>query len=275
MIDMRGSDLTNLGMLDRLLPEIRRVVFQMYFDSRNMELDYPLICTKFGRIDGWKNGRWRKCYPTDLLLVSKAIYGEAKPVEALTGVKLSFGDRFDETYSFGNDPPEAVRDVTTAIEITSNEPEIIQGTNLRLYPQLRVLSLAGYVLNYPRLTLPTGNVDDLVKGRLDHHLLRHVQREPEMSTDPHDATRRTSCVPIPGPDPVPCPSGLRFILKPTVNVKFSPPYHYVDVVSCPPTGMSPVALLHSSRFAKIWVLKSATASGRCLRSVSTGGRDLR
>ena len=270
MFDMRGCDSTNLGILDRLLPEIRRLVFQMYFDDRNMELDYPLICTKAGRRGGRKKGQWRKCYPTDLLQVSKAIYHEAKAVEALTEVKLSFGDRIDETKCLDNVPPKAVRNVTTVIEITCVESETIQGLDFRLYPQLRVLSLAGCVILYPWLTLSTGNVDDLVKGRLDHHLLQHVQHATETRTHLHDASRRTPCVPIPGPDPVRCPSGFRFIIKHTVRVKFSQRHHDVDVVSCPSTVASPLSTIAELTLIRIWVLKSTTASGHCLRSVSMG-----
>ena len=241
MVDITGLDPANLGILDRLLPEIRRLVFQMYFDNRNMELDYPLICTKAGRRDGWTKGQWHKRYPTHLLQVSKAIYLEAKSVEALTEVKLSFGDRIDETKCLNNVPPKTLRDVTTAIEITCVESKTLQGMDFQLYPQLRVLSLAGYLISYPWLTLSTGNVDDLVKGRLDHHLLQHVQHATETSTHLHDASRRMPCVPIPGPDPVPCPSGLRFIIKPSVRVKLSRPNYDVDVVSCTPTDMSPVS----------------------------------
>ena len=171
--------------------------------------------------------------------MSKAIYYEAKAVEALAEVKLLFGDRIDETKCLDNVPPKAVCNATTAIDFTSNEWDTIHDLDFQLYPQLRELSLAGSMISFTPPIHFTGNVDDLVKGRLDDHLLQYLQQTTEMSTDFFGASRSTPCLPVPGPDPVPCPPGLRFTIKPTVAVGLSELNDVVDAVSCSPSEASP------------------------------------
>ena len=164
-------DSSNIGTLGRLPPEIRRQIYGLYFGCR--------IMTVLNRNGREQPGRLYKSYLADLLLVSKALFAEAKPIEAFAPVTLELQSILTPVDCLPRGLSERLLDLTTSITTTHGlKVDALARLDFQLYPKLQELHLNPVSRkSTPSFQQYGSTIDDLVKGRLDHALVEYVQQQ--------------------------------------------------------------------------------------------------
>ena len=144
-----------LGILYVLPPEVRERVYDYYFGNKE------LVC--------FASGAYRKQYEMHLLLVSPAIYQEAREVEMTPGFEVRI---------FGNDyhlPPPQFQPLITSLRLQFFG--VSRPIELWRYPALKQISHLRAALEEDEL-LPQPislQLDDFLKGKLDMSFLQRTR----------------------------------------------------------------------------------------------------